>query len=191
MLVNGLYYGDTDERHPGMTAWTAEVSRVIRYCRGRGVDVGAGGRTLRPDTITIDRFGGHDIVADAHSIPLKTKSVDFVFSSHCLEHLEFPERALNEWIRVAKKWVVVLIPDSRYIDRIGSGREDPEHKFDYTIKSAFDLVQRVRGAELWEMGYTLWRSSIYFVLLCDNYRPDIDRFEGVPQELIEFYKQGD
>lgn len=178
MLTGGFYYGDGDDKHPGMGNWTSQVRRIIEYCEGKGIDVGAGGRTLYPATITIDHFPGHDIVADAHWLPLQSKSVDFTFSYHCLEHLERPLAALNEWVRIARKWVVVVIPDSRYIDRIGSGGEDPEHKTDFTIQSAFELTQQITGAEIWEIGFTLWRSSIYFVLLCHNYRPDIDMFYG-------------
>jgi SAM-dependent methyltransferase len=174
MLVNGFYYGDGDDKHPGMAAWTAEVSRIIKYCKGRGIDIGAGGRTLYQDTVTVDQSGGHDIVCDAHSIPVSDKSFDYVFSCHCLEHLQCPLKALNEWVRIARKWVVVIIPDSRYIDRIGSGREDLEHKTDFILRTAFELTERASGAEPWEIGYTLWRSSIYFVLLVGDYRPDLN-----------------
>ena len=171
-----LYFGDKDDKHPGMSNWTSQIQKIIPYCGGVGIDVGAGGRTLYPTTITVDHFFGHTLLADGHYLPFKPKSADFVFSCHCLEHLDNPLTALNEWVRVSRKWTIVLLPDVRYIDRIGSGGEDPEHKIDFTIQSVFKLIQKVRAAEIWEIGFTLWRSSIYFVLLKNGYRPDIDQW---------------
>lgn len=42
--------------------------------------------------------------------PLKDESYDVVFCSHVLEHLAEPNAALNEFYRIAKKKVIVLVP---------------------------------------------------------------------------------
>jgi ubiquinone/menaquinone biosynthesis C-methylase UbiE len=45
-----------------------------------------------------------DIKADAHSLPmLPGESVDFVASSHTIEHLTNPLKALREWKRILKR----------------------------------------------------------------------------------------
>lgn len=66
------------------------------WCRGSGLDIGAGKAGL-PWARPVDL--GEE---NAYWIDEKTGSQDFVFSSHCLEHLESPGKALAEWIRVLK-----------------------------------------------------------------------------------------
>jgi len=53
-----------------------------------------------------------DIVARAEELPLLDGSVDFVLSSHVLEHLWQPVAALREWARVTRPggYVFAIIP---------------------------------------------------------------------------------
>jgi len=49
-----------------------------------------------------------DIKADAHSLPMiSDASVDFIGSSHTIEHLTNPIKALKEWQRVLKKGGII------------------------------------------------------------------------------------
>lgn len=60
--------------------------------RGRGVDIGAGNDPL-PGAETWDKGQG-----DAVFVPgLERGGYDYVYSSHCLEHLCHPEIALKNW----------------------------------------------------------------------------------------------
>ncbi len=59
-----------------------------------------------------------DIVAPGDELPLADASVDFVFASHVIEHFPDPIRALEEWLRVARKYVVLVAPHrDRTFDR--------------------------------------------------------------------------
>lgn len=60
------------------------------FCQGVGLDVGAGKWPL-PGAIPVDL----DMTVDAMFLP--EGEFDFVFSSHCLEHLENPVAALEHW----------------------------------------------------------------------------------------------
>lgn len=51
-----------------------------------------------------------DIVADGAKLPLGDKSVDFVISSHVLEHFHNPVAALEEWERVARHLIYAILP---------------------------------------------------------------------------------
>ena len=51
-----------------------------------------------------------DVVAPGNRLPFPNKSVDFVISSHVLEHFFNPLSALQEWSRVARQFVFVIIP---------------------------------------------------------------------------------
>jgi SAM-dependent methyltransferase len=59
-----------------------------------------------------------DVVAPGDDLPFENDSTDFVLASHVLEHFPDPIRALKEWIRVARRKVVVVVPHrDRTFDR--------------------------------------------------------------------------
>jgi len=63
---------------------------ALHFCQGEGLDVGAG-RWPLPGAIPVDLADGGDAMA------LPGGLYDFVFSSHCLEHLVNPVAALEHW----------------------------------------------------------------------------------------------
>jgi len=66
----------------------------LKYCKGTGIDVGAGLWPL-PGAIPVDIRRGP---GEGKSITDFIKdSLDFIFSSHCLEHIENWREALPEW----------------------------------------------------------------------------------------------
>lgn len=59
-----------------------------------------------------------DVVATGDRLPFADDSYDFVFASHVLEHIPDPIAALEDWLRVARRWVVVILPHrDRTFDR--------------------------------------------------------------------------
>jgi SAM-dependent methyltransferase len=48
--------------------------------------------------------------ASAFEIPFADRSVDLVFSSEVLEHLDQPQRALSEFARVSNHWLLLSVP---------------------------------------------------------------------------------
>lgn len=63
-------------------------------------------------------------VAGAYNIPLPDNSVDICFSFYVLEHLVFPEKALNEMLRTVKKdgHLILIFPDFVASGRFASQR---------------------------------------------------------------------
>jgi len=62
------------------------------YCTGYGVDVGAGAWPL-PGAVPVEQAQG----GSAYALPPTPGGYDYVFSSHCLEHLDDYVRALEHW----------------------------------------------------------------------------------------------
>ncbi len=103
---------------------------VTGYLGGlRGVEIGASAHNrYYLDAINVDRWGSSDteykreekrlalrtakvdVVAPGDDLPFETDSVDFVFASHVIEHFPDPVRALYEWVRVARRYVVLVAP---------------------------------------------------------------------------------
>jgi SAM-dependent methyltransferase len=63
-----------------------------------------------------------DVVAAGDRLPIRDGGVDFVISSHVIEHFFDPIGALGEWARVARRHVFIICPQR---DALGSDRALP------------------------------------------------------------------
>lgn len=60
---------------------------------------------------------GKIIVNDATNIcSVENETYDFCFSSHCLEHIANPLKAVSEWLRIVKSggYVIMILPEKKY-----------------------------------------------------------------------------
>jgi SAM-dependent methyltransferase len=112
-----------------------------RYFVGRGIDVGGGVDSLAlfaelfpliRNVVTYDRAQG-----DAQKLAnVDDASFDFLYSSHCLEHLVDPAAALSNWIRVVRPGghLVVNVPDEDlYEQGVWPPTYNTDHKVAFTI----------------------------------------------------------
>lgn len=139
---------------------------LVPYTRGRGLDLGAGPYITFPHFIRLDneadealfgRSARPDIRVDTcESLALfATASMDFVFSSHLLEHIDFAKvrAALNEWMRVIKKGghLILYVPADDLYPKVGESGANPDHKWNVNTElviqqmklawSGWDLVK--------------------------------------------------
>lgn len=84
----------------------AVVPTALKFCSGRGVDIGAGLWPL-PGASPVDAWRGPG--AGKNVADLADGSLDYVFSSHCLEHIEDWRPALAEWVRKVRPGGVVFL----------------------------------------------------------------------------------
>lgn len=114
---------------------------ITRYFRGSGIDIGAGQDVIAQygrQFPLITAVRGWDMPdGDAQylaSIPDNT--FDFVHSSHCLEHMQDPQVALRNWIRVAKPggYLIITVPDEDMYERLQwPSKWTNEHLWSFTI----------------------------------------------------------
>ena len=98
------------------------IWEVVPYLRGRGLDIGAGDFKILPHAISVDnchhaQFGisirpDVFIQTAADLSMFGSQSMDFVYSSHLLEHMEDPAAALKEWYRLVKPggYLILYLP---------------------------------------------------------------------------------
>jgi SAM-dependent methyltransferase len=143
----------------------------------KGIEIGASSHNrFYLDAINVDRFGGDDtvykreerrlvlhavkvdVVAPGDELPFDENSYDFVFSSHVIEHFPDPIKALFEWVRVARHYVVVIAPHRNRTFDI----ENP-------LTPVAELVERHRGGFTSDVDrhWSVWTCES-FVELCNT-----------------------
>lgn len=117
-------------------------SRFARqYFVGQGIDVGSGYDTLeyyRPLFPLITHVKNWEMEdGDAQYLStIPDNSMDFLFASHCIEHVQHPYIAVYHWFRVIKPGghMIVVAPDEdMYEQGIFCSRKNPDHKWTFTI----------------------------------------------------------
>lgn len=138
------------------------VWEVAPYLRGKGLDLGAGVFKILPHVIAVDNgnhamFGHHiqpDVMVDtAEKLDLfATRSLDFVFSSHLLEHIEDYAAALAEWWRVIKQGghLVLYLPHKKFYPNIGQPGANPTHVHDFMPEDIIGVMEKIGGWDLLE-----------------------------------------
>tara|TARA_B100001094_G_C18112357_1_gene761959 strand:- start:408 stop:1049 length:642 start_codon:yes stop_codon:yes gene_type:complete len=112
-----------------------------RYFVGKGLDIGGGPDPLGLYLELFPRMQGVKIwdKTDGNAETLDTIEsciFDFVHSSHCLEHLDDPSQALQNWFRVLKPdgYLVIIVPDEDlYEQGEFPSTWNGDHKFTFTI----------------------------------------------------------
>jgi len=112
-----------------------------RYFVGKGLDIGGGPDPLGLYLELFPRMQGVKIwdKTDGNAETLDTIKnciFDFVHSSHCLEHLDDPSQALQNWFRVLKPdgYLVIMVPDEdMYEQGEFPSTWNGDHKFTFTI----------------------------------------------------------
>lgn len=119
----------------------ADSRFVRRYFKGVGIDIGGAPDPLVlyqeffPLVTSIKTWDLQD--GDAQFMEgVEDDSYDFVFSSHCIEHLNDPLVGLRNWLRVTKPngYVVIALPDEDlYEQRVFPSSFNGDHKHTFTI----------------------------------------------------------
>lgn len=111
-----------------------------KYLNGKGIDIGSGNDPLVVSdgaVMHFDKIDGNAQVLEG----IESQSFDFVYSSHCLEHLDSVQLALSNWIRVLKPggYLYITVPDFSLYEK---GRfpsqfnRDHKHTFSMTVTRA-------------------------------------------------------
>lgn len=126
--------------------------RLAKYCIGNGLDIGCGGVN------TDNRFYQENkIVPTAIGVDLARTNLtgyadnlfwfvdgwlDYIFSSHLLEHFAKPEQALAEWLRVLKKggYLVLYLPLKDCYPNVGESGANRDHKSNLDPKIILELL---------------------------------------------------
>lgn len=117
------------------------------YMGGSGLDVGGTGyleniHAVLPDAVIVDLdYPGYD----GRTLPFEDGSLDYVYSSHCLEHIEEYKNAIQDWYRVTKKGghIIIVVPNRFLYEKKDSlpSRWNADHKRFYTPASLLSEIE--------------------------------------------------
>ncbi len=130
---------------------------IVQYFHGRCLDLGCGQRKVFPakHVLGVDNYkdlqlfgamANPDIVASVDKLDMFADgSIDCVFSSHTLEHIEDYEASLADWWRVVKPggYLILYLPHRDWYPNRGMPGANPDHKHDFVNADITAAMARV------------------------------------------------
>jgi SAM-dependent methyltransferase len=128
---------------------------------GKGLDIGSGNDPLSKDIFTnITELDTFDLIQGNAQNILKYKQenyYDFVYSSHCLEHMSDPYSAVQDWFKLVKNkgHMILVVPDEDlYEQKEFPSKFNKDHKFTFTIykknswsKKSINVIEMISQLE--------------------------------------------
>ena len=107
-------------------------------CSGMGYDIGCRKKEWAyPGSIPID-ISFND---GYHALNLPNKNVDYIFSSHCLEHLDNWIEAMDYWYDILKSGGILFLYLPHYYKIFWRPWNDKAHKHIFTLKIIKDYMK--------------------------------------------------
>lgn len=122
------------------------------YFRGHGIDIGCGSDCLDRSVFkNIEHIMKYDNQFDhrcdaENCLDLTDNRFDFVYSSHCLEHINDPYKAFTNWIRICKLggYIVFAVPHEIFYEKcIWPSKFNADHKTSWTFEFKSNLPKSV------------------------------------------------
>jgi SAM-dependent methyltransferase len=115
-----------------------------KYLRGQGVDIGAGDDLLKVPSGSVTSWDQPQGNATFMSgVPDHT--FDFVYSSHCLEHIGDVSQALENWMRITKPggYLYIVVPDYKLYEKCRwPSSYNGDHKSSFSLHLTREEVRR-------------------------------------------------
>jgi len=123
-----------------------------RYLHGKGIDIGAGPDPLRVPRGSVTRWDTAQ--GDAQYMAgIADESFDFVYSSHCLEHLRSVQEASRNWARILRPggYLYLVVPDFElYEKRAWPPRFNQTHRHTFSLEFTREHVGRSNHWHVYE-----------------------------------------
>ncbi len=170
---------DPQGNESGKVKWA-----IVPYTQGQGLDLGCGPNKAFPHFIGVDNYTDTrlfgiqmqpDVTSDVTKLDVfSDESMDFVYSSHTLEHIQDHHAALIEWWRVIKPggYLILYLPHKDFYPNVGTEGANPDHKHDFLPD---DIIQTMKMLRVAHSGWNL--------LVNEN------RSEGMEYSFLQVYQK--
>lgn len=127
-------------------------NRLLKYCKGQGLDLGCGNIKIKLEAIGIDLLSPYaDMRLDARLMPYyENEHFDFIYSSHLLEEIQDTESTLREWLRIIKKggYIILYQADRDYYYPLDDPRCNQKHIHHFIWEDLWEIFKKIEGVEL-------------------------------------------
>lgn len=162
-----------DETSKTKKIWTSFENSIFT---GQGIDIGCGPDPVSPNARKFDIEDG-----DANNIlRYVNEQFDFVYSSHCLEHMNDPKKALLDWWTLVKPGghLFLIVPDEDlYEQGVFPSRFNPDHKATFTISKAKSWSPVSKN--ILDLVLSLPESQLVSIVLQDHCYDRSMQFKGI------------
>jgi SAM-dependent methyltransferase len=124
----------------------------------------------------------HGIVGDAHRLPIADASVDLVFSSNMIEHVQHPTTVADEMVRVTRPGGIVFVSYTNWLSPWGGHETSPWH----WVSGAYAIRRYTRKHGVLpknRLGENLFAVSVRWGLDWAAAHPDVDIVDVRPRYL--------
>lgn len=128
-----------------------------KYIRGIGIDIGYGADVIAKDCCGWDIMNGDAQYMDG----IEDEVFDYVYSSHCLEHVCYVRTAIKNWFRILKRggYLIIVVPDRNLYEKkkMLPSRWNMDHKHMFLLGQkdeidTLDIMEEIRESIT---GYTI------------------------------------
>lgn len=149
---------------------------------GSGIDIGCGPDPVTPSARRFDLEDGDANVVSRHV----KEQFDFVYSSHCLEHMHEPRATILDWWKLVKPggYLFVIVPDEDLFEQgVFPSRFNDDHKATFTISKARSWS--AKSINVLDLGHSLPGGQIVSLQLQDaGYDRNLASFGKTPPNFL-------
>lgn len=133
---------------------------ALQICEGKGVDIGSGTNSdwFFPNAIPIDK----EIKSDSYHAMNIPSDLDYVYSSHCLEHLDSWIEAIEYWTKQLKIGGVLFLYLPHYSQEYWRPWNNRKHKHIIEGEHIYDLMVNLDYNKIYKSEVDLNNSFIIF-----------------------------
>lgn len=125
---------------------------ALEVCKGKGYDIGCGNiEWALPGSWAIDISHGKEF----HALNLPEKGVDYIFSSHCLEHLDNWVTVLGYWTEYLKSGGILFLYLPDYSQKYWRPWNNIKHKNIFTPGIIGDYMRDNNYTNVFQSGVDL------------------------------------
>jgi len=169
-----------------------------KWFEGNGIDIGCGDDPYSDTCKTFDINDG-----DANKIDEYVhETFDWVYSSHCLEHMFDPFDAIKRWWKLVKPggYMITVVPDEDLYEQGNFGRCNRDHKHSFTISkrhswskvsvNVLDLIKAIPDVEVIKVELQDMGIDRKFLSFKNPNQIDFTMYNAVAQIMFVLKKKG-
>ena len=134
------------------------IPYALKVCKGSGLDVGCNRKEWSlPGSTPVD-----PILNEFHAKNLPSQPIDYIFSSHCLEHLDDWVDVLEYWTKKIKSNGVLFLYLPDYSQVYWRPWNNRKHKNIFTPQILEDVMKHLKYTNIFKSGVDLNNSFMIF-----------------------------